>query len=230
MVLKALLSVSVLCLAGFLSGGEFTLVKGNQAKCSLVLPADAPSAVVRAALNFNSTLKTITGTTLPVVRKDTDGNRIVLSLKEPESLLTADNFAIRFPDERTLEIEGTNASVQWAFNHIIREFAGAEWVLPENCGLSYTPMKELVIPAKDIEVKNVSWCVNRTHDIRTIWHLQNMRQGIRIGHDLTKHAFPNEKYGKDNSWPEAIMPVMPGFFSRYSSRFAMAIFAVSGFE
>jgi len=188
----------------------FTLVQENRASCSLILPADASPAAVKAVSNFGKTLKTITGADLPVVRDEVSGNRIVLEIRPVKSLKTADDFVITFPDERTMKIEGTESSIQWAFNHIIREFAHAEWVLPEECGLSYTPMKDLVIPARTIEGKDVSWNISRVHNISTIWHLQNMRQGIRIGHDLTKHAFPGEKYGKDNSWPKAVMPVLRG--------------------
>ena len=210
MFLKAMLSISALCLTAFLSGGDFALVRENQAKCTIVLPENASPAVIRAAANFNNALKTVTGAQLPIVKKETDGNRIVFSIKATESLLTADDFTIRFPDERTLEIEGTEGSIQWAFNHLIREFAKAEWVLPEECGLSYTPMKDFVIPAKTIEVKDISWPISRGHSVRTIWWTQNLREGLRIGHDLTRHAFPSSKYGKETPWPAAVMPVRNG--------------------
>ena len=47
-----------------------------------------------------------------------------------------------------MQIEWTEVSVQWVFNHIIREFAKAEWILPESCGLSFTPQKDLTVPAE----------------------------------------------------------------------------------
>ena len=192
------------------SAKEFSLVRENQAVCTIVLPEDAPKAVMEAVENFNEALKTITGTSLPTVKESPEGNRIVLDVQPVTSLKTADNFFIDFPDKRTMRIRGTDVSIQWAFNHIIREFAGAEWLMPENCGLSYTPMKDLVIPAKQIEVSDISWPVSRIHSLRTGWWMSNMRQGLRADHDLTKHAFPLEKYGKDNSWPEAMMPVLNG--------------------
>ena len=189
---------------------SFALVQENQAVCSIVLPDDAPKAVSAAVSSFNETLKSITGAALPVSKADVPGSRIVLEVRPVTSLKTADNFAITFPDERTMKIEGTEISVQWAFNHLIRAFTGAEWILPENCGLSYTPMTELVIPAKKIEVGDISWPITRHHSVWTLFRMHNMQWGLRVDHDLTKHAFPNEKYGKDNSWPEAIMPVLNG--------------------
>ncbi len=210
MFIKSILAASAAILTVVLSGGEFALIQENRAKCTIVLPANASPAVVKAAANFNRTLKTITGTSLPTVKKETAGNRIVFSLRKIESLLTADNFTIVFPDSRTMKIEGTDTSVQWAFNHIIREFAKAEWILPEECGLSYTPLKDLVVPTKKIEIKDISWPVSRANSVHTIWWMQNRRAGIRIDHDLVFHAFPVSKYGKDNSWPKAIMPVLNG--------------------
>jgi len=121
---------------------SFELVRENRAACSIVLPAGAPKAVAEAVENFNETLKTITGTALPTVKESPEGNRIVLEIHPVKSLKTADNFLVDFPDGRTMRIGGTDVSIQWAFNHIIREFAHAEWLMPENCGLSYAPMKD----------------------------------------------------------------------------------------
>ena len=188
----------------------FELVRENRAACSIVLPDEAPKAVAEAVENFNETLKTITGTALPTVKESPSGSRILLDVRPVKSLKTADNFVIDFPDGRTMRIEGTEVSIQWAFNHILREFAGAEWLMPEDCGLSYTPLNELAVPMKKIEVKDISWPISRTHSLTPAWRLYNMHQGLRVGHDLTLHAFPLEKYGKDNSWPEAMMPVLNG--------------------
>ena len=192
------------------SRNVFELVRENRAVCSVVLPDEAPKTVAGAVEKFNKTLKNITGTTLPTAKEDVPGNRIVFSLRETDSLLTADNYTIRFPDPRTMEIEGTEDSIQWAFNHIIREFAKAEWILPEECGLSYTALKDLVIPAEPIEIRDVSWPASRCHGLPDIWWTRNLRERVRMVHDLPVHTFPVSKYGKDNSWPEAIMPVHNG--------------------
>ena len=189
---------------------DFVLVQNNQPKAAIVCGEDQSAPVKTAVENFNDALNTITGTRLPIIPDGAEGNRITLIVRKPDSLLTADNFTIRFPDERTMEIEGTEVSIQWAFNHIIREFAGAEWILPEECGLSYTPLKDLTVPAQTIEVKDISWSISRTHSIPTVWWTQNLQRGIPIDHDLTLHAFPLSKYEKDNSWPEAMMPVHNG--------------------
>lgn len=209
MFIKTFAVLAALVLTGILAGEDFTIVKENQAKSTIVLPDNAPKTVIASIGNFNRTLKTITGTSLPVVRKETAGNRIVFKLRKTDSLKTADNFTITFPDSRTMCIEGTEFSVQWALNHIIRKFAKAEWVLPESCGLSYTPMKDLAVPVEKIEVKGISWPVSRINSVRTIWHLYDLRLGLGCNHDLTRHAFPKEKYGKDK-WPQVIMPVLKG--------------------
>ena len=210
MFIKSISMLTAVLLTAELTAADFTLVRGNRAQSAIVLPADAPKAVGAAVGHFNQTLKKITGTALPVVRQAASGNRIVFKLRKIDSLKTADNFTITFPDSRTMQIEGTEVSVQWAFNHIIREFAKAEWVLPENCGLSYTPMKDLTCPMKRVEVKNISWAVSRIYNCGTLWPKMNYRIGLRIGHDLTVHTFPFEKYGKDNSWPKVILPVLNG--------------------
>ena len=189
---------------------SFALVRSNQAECTVILPDGVPGEAAEAVEKFNDTLKTITGAMLPVSREDVSGNRILLNIRKADSLRTADNFTIDFPDGRTMRIEGTEYSVQWAFNHIIREFAHAEWILPESCGLSYTPMKDLAVPAEKIEVKDVTWSIGRHHSNKSTYWNQNMRPGIQSGHYLTRYAFPVEKYGKNNSWPAAIMPVHNG--------------------
>ena len=193
-----------------ITGNDFVLVRDHKAECSIVLPKASRDKAADAARRFNQTLKTITGTSLPVVKQAASGNRIVFKLRKTDSLKTTDNFTITFPDSRTMQIEGTEVSVQWAFNHIIREFAKADWVLPESCGLSYTPMKDLSVPAEKIEVKDISWSVSRYYPIHTIWWRQNIHRRLEVDHDLTKHAFPVKKYGKDNSWPKAILPVLNG--------------------
>ncbi|MBO4491302.1 MAG: DUF4838 domain-containing protein [Lentisphaeria bacterium] len=204
--------LSLLAALTILSGwsADFTLVRNNQPKASIVCGEDSSAPVKTAVANFNDTLNTITGTRLPVVPDGAEGNRIKLVVRKPESLHTADNFTIRFPDERTMEIEGTEHSVQWAFNHIIREFAKAEWVLPEECGLSYTPLKDLTVPTQTVEVKDVSWPLSRTLSVHHTWWMQNLRDGTKFSHELLTFAFPLSKYGKDNSWPEAMMPVLNG--------------------
>ncbi len=205
-----LLVIALLAITTEIPAVDFELVRGNRAKSTIVLPADAPKNVTEAVGRFNQTLKTIMETALPVVQKETSGNRIVLAVRKTDSLMTADNYAITFPDSRTMKIEGTEYSVQWAFNHIIREFAKAEWVLPESCGLSYTPMKDFSVPAKKIEVRNVTWSIGRFHSNKNIYWHQNLRVGIQSGHYLTRYAFPVSKYGKDNSWPKEILPVHNG--------------------
>ena len=190
-------------------GADFHLVENQHPAASIVLMEKASDSIKKSIENFNLTLKTITGTDLPVVR-ETSGNQILFSVKKINSLNTADHFTISFPDSRTMLIECTEISIQWAFNHLIREYAKAEWILPESCGLSYTPMQNLVIPARKIEVKDISWPISRVHSVRTIWWMHNFRQGLRVDHDLTRHAFPLSKYGKNNSWPSAIMPVLNG--------------------
>ena len=54
-----------------LDAGDFVLVRNHKPQCSIVLPEnDNGSGVVGTAVwHFNQTLKTITGTTLPTVRK-----------------------------------------------------------------------------------------------------------------------------------------------------------------
>ena len=207
---KSLFVPAVSVFAFGLFAAEFALVRDNRPESAVVLSADAPPAVAEAVDNFNRTLKTITGTALPVVRHDPAGSRIVLAVRKADSLMTADHFSITFPDSRTMKIEGTEYSVQWAFNHLIREFAKAEWVMPESCGLSYTPMKDLTVPVRKMEVKSATWSVGRLHSNKKIFWNQNLREGIQSGHYLTRYAFPAEKYGKDNSWPPAIMPVHNG--------------------
>ena len=169
---------------------DFTLVQNNQPKASIVCGERLSAPVKTAVTNFNDMLKTITGTALQVVPDGADGNRITFVVRKPESLHTADDFTIRFPDERTMEIEGTENSVQWAFNHIIREFAGAEWILPEECGLSYTPLKNLAVPAQTIDVKGISWPISRTLSVHHTWWMQNLRDGTKFSHELTTFAFP----------------------------------------
>ena len=205
----SLVVIASLFFSAKISAGDFELVRGNQAQSTIVLLADAPKKVAEAVGHFNRTLKTITGTSLPVAQKETAGNRIVLAIRKMDSLMTADHYAITFPDSRTMKIEGTEYSVQWAFNHIIRKYAKAEWVLPESCGLSYTPMKDLVVPAEKIEVKDISCPVSRINSGQPIWHMYDLRLGLGCNHNLTRYAFPKEKYGKDK-WPQVIMPVLNG--------------------
>ena len=105
---KILLWLAVLGSASGLLSSDFTLVEGNQAKSVILLPGKSPDAVAAAVGNFNRTLETITGTQLPVVQRDTTGNRIVLAVRKVDSLETADNVIISFPDRWTMTRKYTN--------------------------------------------------------------------------------------------------------------------------
>ena len=189
----------------------FPLVKDHEAQSCFLLDRDAPKEIPEAIGHFNQALKTITGTALPTMRdKDVPGNRIIFAIRKAESLMTGDNFAITFPDARTLRIECDASAVQWALSHIIRKFANAEWILQEECGLSYTPMADLAIPREPVEVKNISWPISRTYNIKNCHWRQNYQRRLIIEHALTYYAFPAKKYAKDKSWPQAVMPVLKG--------------------
>ena len=193
-----------------LCAGDFVLIRDGKPQCVIQPEPKCPREVYVAVSRFNQMLKTITGSTLPVHGRKTTLNRITFRLKPAKKQTELDHFTITFPDPKTMEIQATKISVQWAFNHLLRKYANAEWVMIESCGLSYTPMKTLVIPAEKIVVKNVSWPIQRTNTHKPDWWKLNMRSEFRIGHDLTYHAFPSYKYAKNNSWPKVIMPVING--------------------
>ena len=203
-VLLFLLCTCMLC------AGDFVLIRDGKPQCVIQPAPKSPREVYVAVSRFNQMLKTITGSTLPVHGRKTTLNRITFRLKPAKKQTELDHFTITFPDPKTMEIQATKISVQWAFNHLLRKYANAEWVMIESCGLSYTPMKTLVIPAEKIVVKNVSWPIQRTNTHKPDWWKLNMRSEFRIGHDLTYHAFPSYKYAKNNSWPKVIMPVING--------------------
>ena len=209
-------SVSVLFLflgILLLSGAEnqpFALVLKGKSVCSFEIARNSPKELYRAVNHFNSALQKITGCRLKYSSKVTGGGKIVFALQKMKDLRRADQYEISFPDKNTLLIRGTLYSVQWALNDLIRTAAGAEWILPENCGLSYKPMKDVVIPRKKIVSKPYSWNVGRFHSMRTVWRQLHFRQDFRVDHDLTLHAFPRSKYGTNNSWPKVIFPVHRG--------------------
>ncbi len=189
---------------------DFELIADGRPTASVVIPQNAPSQLKTAVSNFNTALKKVCGSALPVVMEKSNGRNIRFSIRKNNSLLTTDHFEIAFPDQNTLLISGTLESAQWAMNHILRHYAGVEWILPEECGMSYTPMNTIKIPRKKIMVDNISYPVSRVDANWTGWWTQNFRRGLRVDHDLVFHSFPDEKYGRNNSWPKAILPVLNG--------------------
>ncbi|MBO5725251.1 MAG: DUF4838 domain-containing protein, partial [Lentisphaeria bacterium] len=210
---KTFLSVLLLLLCSTMLRGadqDFALVLNGKGVCRFEIRKNSPADLYRAVNRFNGALKKITGVGLSYSSHIPKGRKITFSVQKLTDLRSADHYEITFPDKDTMLVKGTLASIQWALNDLIRSTTHAEWILPENCGLSYTEMKEVTLPRKKIVSKKYSWNLTRILGQRTShWHL-HARQGIRVDHDLTRHAFPSSKYGKNNTWPEAIMPVLNG--------------------
>ena len=210
-----LFSMMLLGSLSWAAAADFVLVKNGKAQAVILKNFQAGKEMDRHIQFFNTELKRCTKTELPVVKTaGSNQNKIIFRL-EKQPILKDDAFTIDFPDARTLRITGTETSVRWAFNHLLEQELGIRWLL--------VPLKNFYGPEinhypqlKTASVKMKTFSdrpgvpVSRRPDWRINGTNWNSKIGITSVHFTAIDVFPVYKYAVDNSWPQAILPVING--------------------
>ncbi|MBR4674614.1 MAG: DUF4838 domain-containing protein [Victivallales bacterium] len=211
-----------LCAVAFLlplavfAASDFPLFLDGKPAAALVMPETAGETFQKAVSFFNDELSRCTGAKLPQFSESVENlGRITFKLHDrPQTEIDA--FSITFPDQNTLQIEGTELSVRWAFNHILEKHADIRWFFPpikEWYGPEinhYPPKKEISVPRQsfsDSPAVNLYRCASWSNSIAENWNRNMLMHGV---HMMSLDVFPVWKYAPMQSWPKEILPVLNG--------------------
>ena len=136
-------------------------------------------------------------------------NRIVFDVREAD-LFHEDDYAIEFPDERTMRIVGTDMSCRWALNRILEE-NGAVFCFPGKHGTHWPKRKSVSVPAKPVSGTAGMKLLRQLYAEDLDW--ERCLNGKTYRGNFQNHSmfaiFPKEKYGTPE-WAEKIMPMRKG--------------------
>lgn len=190
----------------------FSVIEENRPKVALVVPVGSPEKLVKAAKDFNDTLKIAFKAELPVVQvPPKDSGAITFELKKV-GLLNDDDFEISFPDKFTMKISCTELSVAWALHHLLENYADVRWVMPAEtgCGLAFSGRAGWEVARQTIKDSSQFKFQRHMYRSPSKWQWENgAKIAIRNDHGLIDVAFPANKY-TNNNWPEGILPVING--------------------
>ena len=142
---KACVCLAGALLAGGCARGDFAVAVDGEAKCRLektgVGRVDADIAF------FTNAVFRMTGARLPVgdasVAPSGRANRIVFQV-ESRALADEDDWALTFPDARTMKITGSESSCRWALNRLVEGW-GAVFCFPGPRGTHYPGTNRLSV-------------------------------------------------------------------------------------
>lgn len=200
----------LLLLIGFTvssSAKDFLLVKDGKPQVSILLPGAKYEKLIES---FNEDLQKTTGTLLPVAESEKTP-QLRFKINDDTHPLTEDTFTVTFPEKDVIQIECTPVSIQWALNWMLESYAGVRFLFNAICGKSYAPTRTVAIPMKTVK-HTPSFPLGREMVLSTPHTRPWFRRKacVNLNHEFWIHAFPADKYFSDNSYPEAIRPVIGG--------------------
>ena len=210
----------LLLFCGNIFSAEFPLFKEGKPAAELVMPKQTGKTFRDAVTFFNGELSRCMGTGLPQ-KSAPSGKLGSITFKLHERPLSeVDAFSITFPDAKTMQIEGTEHSVRFAFNHLLEKHVGIRWFFPPVKGLygpeinHYPRKRNISVPIESVSerppvnlYRTGTW---RLGDFAYNWNKNSIISG---GHMMTIDVFPVWKYAPDQSWPKEILPVLNGWCS-----------------
>lgn len=210
-VKKMIVCLSLVLLTGCaLHAADFYLIKDGGAAAYFECPEQK---ALRNTLNrFNEEIRRSAGVAIPInPRNKAKLNKIKLNIIADHALESEDQFSCSFPDKNTMVVKCTNVSVQWFLNHILEKYAGIHYLFNDSIGRSCNKTRNVKVPLKPFSVKP-------SFELGRYTYLSNpasrpwfyMKRGARTNHDLHHIIFPAKKYRKNNSYPDAIRPVING--------------------
>ena len=211
--MRRLLSVALAGLAavGLPAADEFVLVRDGQSAVAIEVPA-YPQGASDVAFFTNAVFR-CTGAEMAIANDElriANCGRIAFKV-ETRPIIEEDDWAIDFPDEKTLRITGTAMSCRWALNWILEERFGCCFCFPGKHGSHYPQATSVSLPR---EARKGTMSLKLQRDLwweEPAWQRAmggKAPAGNFMGHNL-RSFLPPEKYAKD-PWREKIMPEING--------------------
>ena len=212
---RRMAAIAFALLAMDLDAGErFGFVDGGRPICVIessgVLQIDADAAF------FTNEVFLCTGAAIPILRPgetvsaEAARGRIVFEVRKA-NLFHEDDYAVDFPDERTMRISGSDMSCRWAMNRVLEEDFGVVFCYPGSWGThrphscSASCARAAFSGTMGIKLERDLWAEDPA------W--QRAMCGKRQIGEFKNHnvgrIFPIARYAK-SPWLEKIMPEIDG--------------------
>ena len=188
-----------------LLAATFALVEGGSPVAAF--DVSDTNAVADVKL-FNSRLREVTGTSIPLNVAAT--NTIRVTLEQPADISRRFEWTIRFPAVGRMEIVATRRSLMAALVSILEEGCDARFLGSERCMFQFEPRKDVSVEVRERKSARRSYTL-----CRDVYILPGNRRELglaedgqfRYTHGIPVYAFPKAKYDKEG-WPEVIMPTL----------------------
>ena len=206
-----LAGLAAIAAEGF-AAADFDIVRDGKPAVAIEVPA-YPQGTGDVAFFTNAVFR-CTGAEMEVksdeLRVKSSRGQIVFRV-ETRPIVEEDDWAIDFPDGKTLRITGTAMSCRWALNWILEERFGCCFCFPGLHGSHYPRAKSVSLPR---EARKGTMSLKLQRDLYRedpAWQRAmggKAPAGNFMGHNL-KSFLPIAKYAKD-PWREKIMPEING--------------------
>ena len=203
------LTALLILFSELVSAGDFHLTVSGQPVARILLESTNGEDVSEQIRLFNSCLRKITGTELPVGNNQLP-NVIRIAIRSTTRLEEVYDWEISFPRHGEMRIESGKYGLFNALNALLEKAADCRFLGIENCMFQYEPKNTLSLPVQSFRSPaGFSF-------YRGSWLIPNHRAELGLGgnpyfhfkHGIPVFAFPAEKYKKE--WPAVIMPVQKG--------------------
>ncbi len=193
-----------------LVSANFELIVNKNPAAAVIIPAGSSEKLKADVEYLNEALFRIAKVSLPVRKKSIKGEKKIIFDVCPMTLAEDDKFFIEFPNAETMKITCSKRSSRWAINFLLQKYCGVVPLWRRE--IYYPEASKVTIPIERVE-QNSSFTLRRDFQNAYVTELfdgLNGKAEFPFVHSMVMDVFPAEKYAKNYTWPEVIMPVIKG--------------------
>ena len=188
---------------------DFAVVKNGKAAAKIKFTAEPVNAVKNKVELFNSYIRKITDTEIPVNDNSLE-NTVVIEILKKVPYNKHYDWNITFPEKNVMKITASEKSIFDALNQILETGADARFLGVEESMFQFNKRKDIIMPEKPLKAP-AGYTIYRSiyeapaHSVELGIINDN---SFKFSHGLPIFVFPQSKYSK--GWPQEIMPVLNG--------------------
>jgi len=124
---------------------KFDLVRDGKPAVEVLLPTNYTVQLERDLRFFTNAVFRCTGAEMPIAGQRSSDRAAIVFEVEKRAFFDEDDFAIEFPDARTLLVRGSSLSCRWALNRILERNFGCVFCFPGHNGTHYPQSKDVAV-------------------------------------------------------------------------------------
>jgi len=164
---------------------NITIVKNNQTSYEIVVPENADTTVVKAALEFQSTIEKISGVKIQITNEnsaDAKKKNVFIGGKNADAP-SPHSVMIKNEGENIIITGGNSQSVLYAVYEFLERYAGCKWYSPEVEKIPATKTVSIQIPVNYVYTPEIT---TRTVHSRLFYDNPDFADKLKVTHE----AFP----------------------------------------